>query len=288
MGAKQGVKLMTSNAVSVDAFGLTDQGKKRDNNQDQFLVAELSKSMLIHQTSLPTKDHQRMVGGPQGKLFVVADGMGGHQGGDVASAVAVGSIINYVLDIMPWFYRLDESHEDDLIDEMKSALETCQQNVNRAAQNDTSRFQMGTTLTMAYVLWPRLYVVHAGDSRCYLFRGPDLEQITRDHTIAQQMVDRDVVSAEKSEQARWSHVLWNAVGGGSEEISPEVYQAELQTGDTLLLCSDGLTRHVDDERIANHLMVQQSNVQEAARHLVGLANQEGGEDNITVVVARFS
>jgi protein phosphatase len=212
--------------------------------------------------------------------------MGGHKGGGVASAVAVGTVINYVLDIMPWFYRLDESHEDDLMDEMRLALERCQKNVGRAAQSDPKHARMGTTLTVAYVLWPRLYIVHAGDSRCYLFRGPDVEQITRDHTIAQELVDKDVLSAEKSVKTRWSRVLWNAIGGGTEELSPEVYKAELQTEDTLLLCTDGLTRHLDDETIANRL--QQSNAQESAQHMVSLANQEGGEDNITVVVARFS
>jgi protein phosphatase len=279
---------MISNEVTVDAFGLTDKGQKRDINEDQFLIADLSKSMLIHQTSLPKEDHQRMIGGSQGKLFVVADGMGGHRAGGVASTVAVTTVINYVLDIMPWFYRLDEAHEDDLMDELKLALERCQKNVQRAAQSDPKRFRMGTTLTVAYVLWPRIYVVHAGDSRCYLFRGPDLEQITRDHTIAQELEDKDILSAEKSVKTRWSRVLWNAIGGGTEELSPEVYKAELQTGDTLLLCTDGLTRHLDDETIANQLMVQKADAQESAQHMVSLANQEGGKDNITVVVARFS
>jgi len=272
---------------TVDAFGATDKGRKRRTNEDQFLIAELNKSMLVHLTSLAHADHQRLIGGTQSKLFAVADGMGGHGGGDVASSVAVDTVVRYVLNIMPWFFGLNESQEGDLMDELKAALHRCQNSVERAAEDGPGDTPMGTTLTMAYVLWPRLYVVHAGDSRCYLARNGEIEQITRDHTMAQQLVDQKVMPLERAEKTKWSSILWNAIGGGESTLAPEVYRSTLQPGDTLVLCTDGLTRHLDERSILDVLKAQPSHAQAAVEALVAGANRAGGQDNITAVVARF-
>jgi protein phosphatase len=144
---------------------------------------------------------------------------------------------------------------------------------------------------MGYVVWPRLYVVHAGDSRCYLYRSPKLKQITEDQTVAEKKLDKDVLTPDEVVASPWSNVLWNAVGGGSEDISPEVYKAELRKDDVLLLCTDGLTKHVKDEAIVRTLTgritAPPESPQAAAEKLVEMANQEGGMDNITAVVARF-
>lgn len=274
--------------VEIDAFGLTDPGKKREVNEDQFLVASLSKSMLIHQTSLPQSDHERLLGVPRGTLLVVADGIGGHGGGDVASSVAVDVMMQYVLNIMPWFFRLDEGTESDLKDELRAALERCQQAVQAAAKEKASDDPpMGTTLTMAYVVWPRLYVVHVGDSRCYLHRRRELQQITTDHTLAQQMADKDMLEEGRVEDSRWANVLWNSVGGGSDEMEPDVYKARLERGDTILLCTDGLTKHVDDAALGETLSKTDRKAQELVSTLVDAANAAGGSDNVTAVVARF-
>ncbi|HJT76940.1 MAG TPA: hypothetical protein VJ739_07025, partial [Gemmataceae bacterium] len=131
-----------------------------------------------------------------------------------------------------------------------------------------------------------LYVVHVGDSRCYLLRGGRLEQVTRDHTIAQQLVERGTLTPEQAEESRWSHILWNCLGGGSHELKPEVYKASLRLGDSLLLCSDGLSKVVDDARIRD-LLGQSLAAEETCRRLVAAANAAGGPDNITVVVAHF-
>src|SRR5438132_11092965 len=160
----------------MDCFGLSNIGKLRSGNEDQFLVADLNKSLLVHQTSLSQDDHTRIFGGSQGQLLLVADGMGGHVGGKQASAIAVQSLEQYVLNTMSWFFRLQEN-EDDLREELKAALEECQASIEKAASINPERQGMGTTLTMAYILWPWLYVVHAGDSRCYLLRDSRLEQI---------------------------------------------------------------------------------------------------------------
>ena len=270
----------------LDCHGLSDVGRRRRVNEDQFLIADLSKSMLIHQTSLSHEDHSRLFSGSQGKLFLVADGMGGESAGEVASALAVETVTRYLLNTMPWFLRLQENQEDDLKDELRAALERCQERIVAEATASAERRGMGTTLTMAYIIWPRLYVVHAGDSRCYLLRGNRLEQVTTDHTVAQQLVERGVLRPEEAEGSRWSHVLWNCLGGGSSELSAEVYKATLQIGDTLLLCSDGLSQDVPEEQLLEVLRKDRG-AEETCRELVDAANRAGGRDNITVVVARF-
>jgi PPM family protein phosphatase len=270
----------------MDCFGLTDAGRVRPNNEDQFLVADLNKSLLVHQTSLSHEDHTRLFGGCQGQLLLVADGMGGHAAGQQASSIAVQGLAHYVLNTMHWFFRLEEGREADLEVELKSALEECQQRLEAAAGARPERRGMGTTLTMAYLLWPRLYVVHAGDSRCYLLREGRLEQITTDHTMAQRLVDAGALTAGEAQGSRWSHVLWNCVGGGSHELSADVYKVSLQVGDTLLLCTDGLTKHVDDQEIAG-LLGQDRSAEQTCRALVAAANAAGGSDNVTAVVAHF-
>jgi PPM family protein phosphatase len=270
----------------MDCFGLTDAGKVRPVNEDQFLMADSNKSMLIHQTSLSHDDHTRLFGGSQGKLLLVADGMGGHAEGKRASTIAVQTVANYILNTMPWFFRLEEGDDGDLKDELRESLEEGQKSIEAAAQAEAGRRKMGTTLTMAYLLWPRLYVVHAGDSRCYLLRNGRLQQITKDHTIAQQMVERGALTPEEAEQSRWSHVLWNCIGGGTHDLNPDVYRATLQVGDTLLLCTDGLNKCVKDDEIRDALG-KKGSAEQTCNRLVNMANDLGGPDNVTVLVAHF-
>jgi serine/threonine protein phosphatase PrpC len=270
----------------MDSFGLTDVGRTREVNEDQFLIADLSKSMLVHQTSLSHDDHTRLYGGSQGKLLLVADGLGGHSGGKQASALAVQGLAHYVLNVMPWFFGLSAERESDLLDELRAGLGESQRRVEFAAESKPERRGMGSTLTMAYVLWPRLYVVHAGDSRCYLLRDNRLEQVTTDHTLAQQLVERGALKPEQAEGSRWSHVLYNCIGGGSHDLNPDVYKATLQIGDTLLLCTDGLCKPVEDDRIRD-VLKESATAEHACRKLVDLANDQGGPDNVTVVVSHF-
>jgi serine/threonine protein phosphatase PrpC len=269
--------------VSADCFGITDPGRVRPANEDQFLVADLSRSLLVRQTSLPLEDQTRLVGGPQGQLLLVADGLGGAPAGELASGLAVRTAVRYALNTMPWFFRLGPG-DHDLDDELKAALAECHHAVERAGETHPEREGMGTTLTLAYALWPRLYVVHAGDSRAYLLRGGRLHRITRDQTVAQRLVDQGVITEGEAEGSRWSHRLWSCVGG-SRGPSPDVYKAALKPGDTLLLCTDGLCKTVADDRIAALL---DAAPETSARRLVAEANAMDGPDNITVVVARFA
>jgi protein phosphatase len=145
---------------------------------------------------------------------------------------------------------------------------------------------MGTTLTMAYLIWPRMYLVHVGDSRCYLFRDGTLRQLTRDHTVAEMCAEQGEMEAEEAESSRLSNVLWNFVGGDSDDLSPEVHRAELRRNDSLLLCTDGLTKCVEDAQIAERLAGgEPSDV--VCQQLVSDAINEGAPDNTTVVVARL-
>lgn len=270
----------------MDCHGLSDRGKAREVNEDQFLIADLNKSMRVHQTSLGIEDQTRLFGGSQGKVLLVADGMGGHAGGERASTLAVDAVTTYLLNNMRWLFRLHEDPQDDFLDDLKSALDQCQSRVSAEAERTPQRKGMGTTLTMAYVVWPRLYVVHVGDSRCYLLRKSELKQITTDHTVAERYVEAGAMEPEEAETSRWSDVLWNVVGGDSDELLPEVHKAELQIGDTLLLCTDGLNKHVPDGQIAQSLDAD-SDAERTCCRLVEVANDAGGTDNVTVVVARF-
>jgi protein phosphatase len=269
----------------MDCSGLTDPGRVRDGNDDQYLIASLSKSMQVHQTSLDLDEQTRLFGASQGKLLLVADGVGGGPaGGRRASTLAVNSLTTYLLNTMDWFFRLRQDREDEFLGELRAALEYCQDCIRAEAERIPERRGMGTTLTMAYLAWPRLYVVHAGDSRCYLLRGGKLRQLTRDHALGGEPLGRD--APEENGGPAWGRVLWNVVGGSSDELTVEVYRAELTLGDTLLLCTDGLTKQVPDAQIASLLSAEVPSA-ETCRQLVDAANRAGGADNVTVVVAHF-
>jgi protein phosphatase len=272
----------------IDCYGLTDVGKARKVNEDQFLIAELSKSAFVSQTSLSLEDRTRLFGNSRGQLLLVADGMGGMAAGELASSTALRTLINYIMNIMPWFFRLDPKTEDDLKGEIKSAIERCQSSIESLVDVTPSLEGMGTTLTMAYLLWPRAYFVHIGDSRAFILRNGKLQQITRDHTVAQQLVEKGAMQPDAAKESRLSNVLWNVIGGrdGISRTEPEIYKIRLESGDTLLLCTDGLTAHVQDSMIA-YMLNMKTDAKKACRQLVNAANEAGGTDNITVVVARF-
>lgn len=270
----------------VDCRGLTHVGNVRESNQDQFLIADLAKSMLVHQTSLAIEDHQRLFGASQGKLMVVADGMGGHAGGERASTIAVNSLANHVLNTLPWFLGLDRSQESDLEEELKAALQRCQRNIQAEEAKHSELRGMGTTLTMAYAIGPRLYIVHAGDSRAYIFRNNELQQVTKDQTMAQALVDQGALSPQDAEKSRFSHILSNCIGGGTPDLSPIVYKATLQPGDQILLSTDGLTNMVTDQHIAE-IIGADSDAETKCQQLVEAALAGGGKDNVTVVIGRF-
>jgi protein phosphatase len=234
-------------------------------------------------------DHEtasQLGGDSKRKLLVVADGMGGHASGERASTIAVDCLANYLLETVKWFCRPGDRSDDDFLGELKSALLQCQSRILAEAAIEPECRGMGTTVTMAYIAWPKLYLAHVGDSRCYWMRQSRLKQITRDHTIAQQFVDEGTMSPESAKTSWLGNALWNVVGGPSSALQPEVYKARLRAGDTLMLCSDGLNKHLSDGLIAS-VLSDGSDAQGACRRLVDMTNKAGGSDNVTVIVAKF-
>lgn len=269
-----------------DMAGASDVGRTRAENQDHFLIADLRRQLVIRDTDIPHENCDRLYGSQEGNLLVVADGMGGHQGGERASRTAIEETARYVLDMMHWFLKLSPDDEQDFVDELSASLKTVQERIWSAGGGPSGR-QMGTTVTMAYLLYPKMYVVHAGDSRCYLFRDGTLRQLTTDHTVAQQMIDAGALSKEDAAVKRWRHVLWNCVGGGEAQVRPEAIRCKLGPGDVVLLCSDGLSGMLDDPQI-EELLASELDSPGLVDRLIAAANEAGGSDNISAIICRVS
>lgn len=272
--------------TQMDCFGLTDVGRKRPSNQDHYLVADLNKSLRVHSTSLNLDDETRIYGGSQGKLLIVADGMGGEAEGERASTIAVDQLATYVLNSLSWCFRLEEDSEQDFEDHLKEALVSCQNKIHAVANQHPEMKTMGTTMTMAYIVWPRAFVVHVGDSRCYLLRDHQLTQITTDHSMGAILEQVKQLDRNQGRKSSMGHALWNVLGGRSDELSVDVYKLTLECEDVILLCTDGLYDMVPDDTIEDTLNTTES-AEAACRKLVELSNSNGGNDNITVIVSRF-
>jgi protein phosphatase len=270
----------------MDCFGLTDVGRKRPSNQDHYLIADLNKSMRVHATSLTLNNDTRIYGGSQGKLLIVADGMGGEAAGERACIIAVDQVTTYILNSLAWCFRLEENSEHDFEDDLKAAIESCQQRIQSDVGQHPEMSRMGTTMTMVYLVWPRAFVVHVGDSRCYLLRSKQLNQVTVDHTVSEIMVRAGQMSREAARHSPLGHTLWNVLGGGSNALSVDVSRLTLERDDNLLLCTDGLYDMVPHETL-QEVLNGSTSAEAACRRLVDLANEYGGRDNITVIVARI-
>ncbi|MGI9595585.1 MAG: PP2C family protein-serine/threonine phosphatase [Acidimicrobiales bacterium] len=273
--------MLISKSISA---GHTDIGKVRATNEDHYLVADLNKSMTVHSSTLPIEDETEFYAGLRAQLLLVADGMGGVPGGDIASQIGVGTAARYVLNTMPWFLSLEHDHEDDQQEELIAALLESEEAVESEARIHPEFDGMGTTLTMAYIVWPRLFVVHIGDSRCYVLRSGQLSQLTSDQTAAQALIDDGTMTPEQAARSPLGHILISSIGQGLSTFQPEVYKAKLEAGDRVLVCSDGLTSELADEEIAEILAADES-AEVVSRALVDAANAAGGSDNITAVVS---
>lgn len=275
--------------AKITSAGRTDIGKKRESNQDQFLIADLNKSMLVQSTSLNLDTQSRLYGMSHGKLFMVADGMGGHQAGNRASTLAIDLLINQLLNNMHWFFQMEqdqEQREKGFIESLKKMLQTAHEAIEKESSEISTNKGMGTTLSMAYVIWPWMYVVHAGDSRCYILRDDELRQLTRDHTVSNQLVEKGGLTKDEASNSPWSNVLYNALGAGASEVTAEVHKVALKPNDQIMLCSDGLYRYLSDAEIKD-MMLTELEPSEICRSFIDVANLRGGADNITAIVARL-
>ena len=266
----------------LDLFGVTHPGKVRKENQDHFLVSTVHQQVVVHGTSLPDPDRLPLRGERLGTLLMVADGVGGGAGG-AASRLAVESITRYVSDTMRCFHTAGRSGDKEFLEALRGAALHAHDAVRAEAATRPDIRSMATTLTLAFAAWPFMYVTQVGDSRCYLFIDGVLRRVTRDQTLAQDLVDKGALPAEKAAASPFSSVLASSIGG--KEATPEVKRVDLRRGCIVLLCSDGLTKHVEEPEIKSQLRRIESS-ETVARSLLDLALERGGSDNITVIVAR--
>jgi serine/threonine protein phosphatase PrpC len=267
----------------IDVYGLTHTGKVRANNQDHFLIGSLRKQMEVRLTSLP--DVAPLLDPTERVAFLamVADGVGGGPKGEEASRLAVEMVTQYVVHSMRCYYTADPSDEAGFSRSLVEAATRCHLDLAEHAAGDPTRRGMATTLTLWISVWPRGYLLHVGDSRCYLLRRGELRQISRDQTMAQDLVDQGILTRTDAYQTRWANVLASSIGG--PRAAPVVSRLDPAWGDVGLLCSDGLTKHVPDARIREHLLAMTS-ARQACEALLQDALDAGGSDNITVVIGR--
>jgi len=248
--------------VSVSAFGLTDVGRKRRHNEDAYLL-----------------DAER-------GLFVVADGMGGHAAGEVASRITVESIQEYIA-------ATDEQHENSWPfgfnsrvslegNRLTTAVEKANEKVMRAVQNRPELKGMGTTVVAALFDAERATLVHVGDSRAYLFRDGELRRLTDDHSWVQEQVNAGILSEDEAKSHPLKNVVTRALGGAAH-VSVDLIEVPVRPGDRFLLCSDGLTGMLPDEDLFAHFQ-SEGDLEKTVRRLIDMANDRGGVDNVTAIL----
>lgn len=260
--------------------GSTDCGRVRTLNEDHFLIAEHAQALRVYHSSLPRPKTEYSQ--ERSYLFVVADGIGGASAGELASALAVETAADFVLQRL----RQPSADRASTPAMLAEAFRRADARIFDEIEAFPERQGMGTTLTLAYTLGRDLFLAHAGDSRCLLLRDGRLRQLTEDHTVVTEMVRQGLIRPQQAPRHKYRHVLTNVLGGPDRGVRVELRQKELQSGDVVLLCSDGLTDMLDVARVST-ILAGATSPALACELLVEAANQQGGEDNITVIVARF-
>ena len=257
----------------------SDCGRVRQNNEDRYIVVRNDRKVTTLDSNI---DASQLAAVPFQTIWGlgVADGMGGHQGGEVASTLALNLTLQYSQQGLPWYVEIGDREVREIVKRFESILEVVTREISSYAERDASLAGMGTTLTVGVVRNDRLFVYHVGDSRAYLLRAGHLVRITRDQTVAQDMVDSGLADCLAGMQSA-RHLLTQAMGRG--EVAVEVHVLNLEHGDTLLLSTDGLTDGVEDSEI--EAVCRQADPEQACRTLIDRALAAGGRDNITLIVA---
>ncbi|HEY6829897.1 MAG TPA: protein phosphatase 2C domain-containing protein [Gemmatimonadaceae bacterium] len=289
MSATVGKSLLDSIDVSrkprddeIDVYGITHRGKVREENQDHFLLSSIHKHVEILSTSLTGRQLLPLADERVAFLAMVADGVGGGEGGEEASATALQNALQYVVKSMDCYYRSDAT-EVAFIDALQETAEACHRAVVARAREEGVEGTMATTLTLWFGVWPWYYLLQVGDSRYYLWREGVLTQVSRDQTIAEELVQKGVFTRAIANRSQFAHVLSSSIGG--ELTMPAVTRLRADWHNVHLLCSDGLTKHVSDDQIAQRLATMTS-ARQCAEQLLQDALDGGGTDNITIVVGR--
>jgi protein phosphatase len=252
--------------MKVVSAGLTDVGRKRNHNEDSFLIDD------------------------ELQLYVVADGMGGHAGGGTASRIAVETIdkeLRRARDSRDNPFVTTPNLQDALLpDALRTAVEKACLAIFTTAQEDPRLSGMGTTVISLVVRDNLAFFAHVGDSRAYLVRGPLIQQISEDHSLVNEQIKAGMITPEEAKHSRYKNIITRSVGF-EEEVQVDVMGVVAEPGDVYLLCSDGLANMVEDREL--HEVVQATaNLADVPKRLIDLANERGGDDNITVIVVQMS
>ena len=271
--------------VRAEFAAMTHPGKVRDRNEDHYLVVRRSRTRDVLATSLPVEllAHSEQTA----YTVAVADGMGGHAFGEVASLLALLTGWELGGGEIKWTVKMNEEEEEDLRLKADVFFRLIDRALHDAADERPRLAGMGTTLTLTYSFGPWLFVMHAGDSRAYLHRGGAIRRLTKDHTLSQMLIESGTTEPGSALERERRHILVNYLGGPARSVSVDFSRHELEDGDRLVLCSDGLTDLVSDDEIAE-ILNRHDELDAACGALVDVALDRGGRDNITVVVGRYT
>ncbi len=264
--------------IRVSVFGKTDRGRNRQHNEDAFLVADLTARNASLQPEV--REHEL---GPKGTLLVVADGMGGAAAGEIASEMATRTIYQHM--ITAW-YADQENTPQQFAYRLKEAVELANQRIYAYAKEHPQVRGMGTTTTAVGILGDHLYLAQVGDSRAYLVRRGEAVQLTKDQSLMQRLVDAGELTEEEAERSERRNIILQALGP-DPRVRVDLTHQEARREDLIVMCSDGLSGQVRKEEIAEIATANREDLAVACSKLIDLANERGGPDNITVIVARL-
>lgn len=266
----------------IDVHGISDRGKVRSKNEDHFLLASIHRRLNIIDTNLAESVRLPLGDLRLAFLAMVADGVGGATGGERASATALETATQYVVGTLDCYDRVAAA-DGSMSDALQAAALRSHEAVLERASSEGDGVRMATTLTLWISVWPWYYLLQVGDSRYYLYREGKLTQVTRDQTIAQELLDQGIFTRAIAERSQFKNVLSSALGG--ESSLPVITRLRAGWGNVHLLCTDGLTKHVTDERITERLAAMTS-AKQVCEQLLQDALDGGGSDNITIIVGR--
>jgi serine/threonine protein phosphatase PrpC len=263
--------------ILVNVFGRTDVGRTREHNEDAFVVADLT----TNDASLQPSVRQHRVGN-KGTLFMVADGMGGAAAGEIASQMAIEVVLK---ELRETWVSIQQPTPEGFAACLKRAAQSANQMIHGYASSHQEYRGMGTTATIAGLLADTLYLAQVGDSRGYLVRDGVAKQITKDQSLMQKLIEAGELTEEEAAMSERRNIILQALGP-EPSIKVDLTFQRLRRGDTLVICSDGLSGQVSKDEIAQ-VVTEEKDLVQACRKLIDKANQAGGPDNITVIIARF-
>jgi protein phosphatase len=274
-----------SSRVEVDLAAVSDRGLVRETNQDHYLVVRLGRWLETLFTNLrsdevPTRAEEVAYG------LVVADGVGGRGGGEVASQLAISTLVSLALHEPDWILGIRPKDTRRRLHRMEERWQRVQEALRQRGGGEPALGQMATTMSAAVSLGTRLVIGHVGDSRVYVFRQGQLLQLTRDHTLVQTLVELGELTPEQAAKHPQRHMLMRSFSAAEDAAQGDFQQALLADGDQLMLCTDGLTDMVDAQVISS-VLSRAASADEACRVLLSTALKNGGKDNVTVALARY-